>query len=55
MLNVEKMILGSVSELSSSIIITIKMADVATGKIDGSRNLHCSQYKLEELLEAVNY
>jgi len=46
---------SSVSKLGSSIIITIKMVDVATGKIEGSRSMQCNQCELEELPEGVNY
>lgn len=53
-LNVQKVIMGSVSKLGTTMTITAQLVDVATAGIDGVREVQCNACSLEDLSQAVS-
>ncbi|MGH7591913.1 MAG: CsgG/HfaB family protein, partial [Gemmatimonadales bacterium] len=52
-LNIDKLLLGSVARLGSAITIDVELVDVQSGRIDGVRELQCQNCGLEDLPRAV--
>jgi hypothetical protein len=53
-LNVQKVILGSVGKLGSTMTIYTQLVDVETGAIEGAREMQCRNCSLEDLPQAVS-
>jgi len=51
--NVQKMLLGSVSKLGTTMVITVQLVDVETANLDGSREIQCRACEVEELSDAM--
>jgi TolB-like protein len=51
--NVQKMLLGSVSKLGTTMVITVQLVDVETANLDGSREIQCRSCEVEELSDAM--
>ena len=52
--NVQKVLLGAVAKLGTTMTITVQMVDVETAAIDGSREVQCRACALEDLTEAMS-
>jgi len=52
-LNVQKLVMGSLSRLGTTMTITTSLVDVETGRIDGVREIQCRKCELEDLTESV--
>jgi WD40 repeat protein len=52
-LNVEKVIVGAVARLGTTMTITAQLVDVETAAIDGVREVQCNACELQDLSEAV--
>jgi len=53
-LNVQKVIMGAVAKLGTTMTITVQLVDVETASIDGSREIQCRACELEDLSQAVS-
>ena len=53
-LNVQKVLMGAVAKLGTTMTITVQMVDVETAAIDGSREVQCRACELEDLTQAVS-
>ncbi len=53
-LNVQKVLVGAVAKLGTTMTITVQMVDVETAAIDGVREVQCHACELEDLTEAVS-
>ncbi len=53
MLNVQKLIMGSVGKLGTTIVINTSLIDVESARVDGVREVQCKACELEDLSEAV--
>ncbi len=53
LLNVQKLLVGSVARLGSAITIDVQLVDVQTGRIDGTREMQCQNCGLEDLPRAI--
>lgn len=52
-LNVQKLLVGSVARLGNAYTIDVQLVDVESGRIDGTREIHCQNCGLEDLPRAV--
>ncbi|MBI2796916.1 MAG: hypothetical protein HYX65_09450 [Gemmatimonadetes bacterium] len=52
--NVQKVLMGAVAKLGTTMTITVQMVDVETAAIDGSREVQCRACALEDLTEAMS-
>lgn len=52
-LNVQKVVLGAVAKLGTTMTITAQLVDVETAAIDGVREMQCNNCALEDLSQAV--
>jgi len=53
-LNVQKVLMGAVAKLGTTMTITVQMVDVETAAIDGSREVQCRACELEDLTQAMS-
>ena len=53
-LNVQKVIMGAVAKLGTTMTIQVQLVDVETAAIDGSREVQCRACDLEDLTQAVS-
>jgi hypothetical protein len=53
-LNVQKVIMGAVAKLGTTMTIMVQMVDVETAAIDGAREVQCRSCELEDLTQAVS-
>jgi WD40 repeat protein len=53
-LNVQKVLVGAVAKLGTTMTITVQMVDVETAAIDGVREVQCRACELEDLSQAVS-
>jgi WD40 repeat protein len=53
-LNVKKMIMGKLTRLGSTLIITTIVVDVKSARIDAGREVECKNFALEDLPEMVD-
>ena len=51
--NTEKLLLGELRRLGGSMILTVKLLDVASGLVEGVRTLECRQCAEEDLSRAI--
>lgn len=52
-LNVQKLLVGSVARLGNAFTIDVQLVDVQSGRIDGAREIQCQNCGLEDLPRAV--
>ena len=52
-LNVQKVIMGAVAKLGTTMTITAQLVDVESAQIDGVREMQCQACSLEDLPEAI--
>lgn len=52
-LNVQKLLVGSVAKLGTAYTIDVQLVDVQSGRIDGAREIQCQSCGLEDLPRAV--
>lgn len=52
-LNVQKLLVGSVARLGTAFTIDVQLVDVQSGRIDGAREIQCQNCGLEDLPRAV--
>jgi WD40 repeat protein/TolB-like protein len=53
-LNVQKVLMGAVARLGTTMTIHVQMVDVETAAIDGAREVQCRACELEDLTQAVS-
>jgi WD40 repeat protein len=53
-LNTEKLIMGNVSKLGSTLMISTKIVDTESARIEGARELECQNFALENVPEMVD-
>jgi WD40 repeat protein len=53
-LNVQKVVMGAVAKLGTTMTIQVQLVDVETAAIDGSREVQCRACELEDLTQAVS-
>lgn len=53
-LNCEFIILGSINKLGNLLILTVKLVNVETAKIEGTREVQCSNATIENIADMVN-
>jgi len=53
-LNAEYMLLGSINKLGNLLIITAKLVNVETGRIEGTREVQCSNATIETISDMVS-
>ncbi len=53
-LNADKLIMGKLSRLGSTLITTIKVVDVESARIEGGREVECQNYALENVPEIID-
>jgi hypothetical protein len=53
-LNTKKLIMGDVSKLGSTLMISIKVEDTESARIEGARELECQNFALEDTPEMVD-
>ena len=49
--DIQKLIMGDVSQLGSTLIISIKVVDTMNAKIEGGRIVKCPKFELEDIPE----
>ncbi|MBI3789626.1 MAG: hypothetical protein HY275_01965 [Gemmatimonadetes bacterium] len=52
--NVHKAIIGGIARLGTTVTITVQLVDVATGAVDGTREVQCNSCEDEDLTRAVS-
>lgn len=53
-LNAEFILIGSINKLGSLLIITVKVVNVATAKIEGSREVQCTNSTIENIPDMIS-
>jgi hypothetical protein len=54
LLNAQKLVMGKLSSLGSTLILSVKVVDVESAKLEGAREIECENYALENSSEMID-